>query len=155
MFACRSGSGPSDVGECGGEGVDDAVDLFVGRDERRAERDGVGADGSGDHAEFEHSIADVHRVGAPVKLHAEDGDVTANMIDGAVGFEGSEATAESSAQVHGSVEQAVAFDDVEVRQGADARRRMAGVRVAVAQDEVGVGLECGADPAPTITPPSG
>ena len=53
-------------------------------------------------------------------------------------------------------DQALALDDRQVGESRGARRRVARVRVAVAQDERRVGLERGRAPsAPTNTPPSG
>ena len=78
------------------------------------------------------------------------------MVDHAVGGERPQTAAETGADALDLTDQALPFDDVEVRQPRRARRRVTGVRVAVTEEERVVRFERGRAPRrPTITPPSG
>ena len=87
MIARCAASRPSDLGQRRCQRVDDPVDLFVRGHERRAEGHGLGPDRPSDHAEFEHPVAHDHRIMALVQRGAEDGDITADVVDVAVGLD--------------------------------------------------------------------
>ena len=71
----------------GRQGVDDAVDLLVGRHQRGTERARVGADGPGDHAAVEHRVADRHGVLIGPEARRPHRPGAPYVIDNAVGGE--------------------------------------------------------------------
>ena len=91
----------------------------------------------------EHVLAD--RVGVLVgrrrdRPHPAD---AAGVADDAVGGERLQAAAEAVLDVLGPLDETFATDDLEVLQAGRARRGVAGVGEAVAQEEVGVALQRG------------